>query len=444
MNKNNNNRYFQIGINGLLVVVGGLLFYYIIFYTDRLSSLISSIIKILTPFIAGFVLSFVLNPIMDFVENKILFRILKNFKRINLDNRKPKKIVRLISAFLTLIIFLGLVYSLIISVVPQIVINIQNIIERIPEYFLNIKDYYNNMLVEYPRVESILNHYWVDMADWFYETGIPAIENIISKSSTSILGSVLIVFKSLLNFVIGIIISLYLLIDKELFLAQAKKVIYAYLKEEKANVFLNNFRYTYKIFSGFLTGKVIDSIIIGIICYFCMLIFKFPYPALISVVVGVTNIIPYFGPFIGAIPSAFIVLLVNPKKCLFFLLFILVLQQFDGNIVGPKILGESTGLSSFWVIFAITIFGGIFGFVGMFIGVPTFAVIYACFRSIITNRLEKKNMPTSTSYYIREDYNSNEEDSSDYSGKDVRFNKKEDKTNIYDIVDLKQYDDDLQ
>jgi predicted PurR-regulated permease PerM len=253
---------------------------------------------------------------------------------------------------------------------------------------------------------------------------LPYFEELISRTSTSLVGSIITIFKSLLNFIIGIIISIYLLVDKERFIAQAKKVLYAFLTRERANNFINNLRYSDKIFGGFISGKIIDSLIIGVLCYIGMLVLRLPYSVLIAVLVGITNIIPYFGPFIGAIPSAFFILMIDPKKCLVFVIFILILQQFDGNILGPKILGDSTGLNSFWVIFSITVFSGLFGILGMFIGVPVFAVIYAAFKTLINKRLEIKHMPVETSYYIDYDYDPDEDSTDGNSGKSFRFAKK--------------------
>ena len=421
---NNNNYYFKMGINGLLTVCGGILFYYILFHYDRLSALISTFFSILTPLISGLIIAYILNPVMRFLETKVFSPLWNKLK--------PKKghtyakefiVIRVLCAFLTLILFIMVIYLLVISVVPQLITNLQSILGRVPVYLLNLDEYYSSVLTKYPNLESLLTQYSIDMSQWFYNKILPYFEELISKSSTSLLGSIITVFKSLLNFIIGIIISLHLLIDKERFIAQSKKVIYAFLKQERANNFINNLRYSDKIFGGFISAKVVDSIIIGILCYIGMLILKLPYPVLIAVVVGITNVIPYFGPFIGAIPSAFFILMIDPKKCLIFLIFVLALQQFDGNILGPKILGDSTGLNSFWVIFSITVFSGLFGWVGMFIGVPLFAVIYAAFKTLINKRLEIKHMPIDTAYYVKSDF-SYEDDGDGNSGNSFRFAQK--------------------
>ncbi len=437
MKDNKNSFYFKIGANGLLIVCGGVFFYYILFHTDRLSAVISYIIGILTPLISGLIIAYILNPVMRFLENKVLHPLWKRIKpKKDHIYSKERITIRFVSAIITLILFILLIYALVMSIMPQLITNIQSILGRIPVYLLNVNEYYSNVLVQYPKLEALLKQYSIDMSQLFYTKILPYFEDLISRSSTSLLGSIITIFKSLLNFIIGLIISLHLLIDKERFLAQSKKVLYAFLKREKANNFINNLRYSDKIFGGFISGKVIDSFIIGILCYIGMLILNLPYAVLISVVVGITNVIPYFGPFIGAIPCAFFILMIDPKKCLVFVIFIFALQQFDGNILGPKILGDSTGLNSFWVIFSITVFSGLFGVVGMFIGVPVFAVIYAAFKTLINTRLEIKHMPVETSYYIRSDFTP-EEEGVNNSGQSFRFAKK-----TFDKVTKETYQED--
>ncbi|MCR5302795.1 MAG: AI-2E family transporter [Lachnospiraceae bacterium] len=420
----NNNFYFKFGINGLLIVCGGIFFYYILFHSDKLSALIGSFFSMLTPIISGLIIAYILNPIMRFLENRVFYPLWNIIKRQK-DHKYSKEaiVIRFISAVLTMVLGVSLIYALVIMLIPQLISNIQSLTKRISTYFLNFNDYYSTFLATYPWLDGFVTQSNIDMSKVFYEKVLPYIETLLSKTSSSVLGSIVAVFKSVLNFIIGIIISMYLLIDKEKFCGQAKKVLYAFLKQERANNFINNLRYSDKIFGGFISGKVIDSIIIGILCYIGMIIMNMPYALLIAVVVGVTNVIPYFGPFIGAIPSAFIILMVNPKKCLIFIIFILILQQFDGNILGPKILGNSTGLNSFWVIFSITVFSGMFGVVGMFIGVPVFAVIYAAFKTLINTRLEIKHMPVNTEFYIKSDYVPEEEDINN-SGKSFRFVRK--------------------
>lgn len=423
-NNKSNNKYFKIGANGLLIVCGGIFFYYILFHSDRLYGLLGTLFTVMTPLISGLVIAYILNPLMRFFENKLFYPLWGKIKPKKITYSKEKITIRVISTILTLLLFIALIFALCISLIPQIIVNIQSIINRFPAYIDRINDHYSTFLREYPRLRALIEQYNVDIYNWFYEKAEPVLEKFISEYSTSLIGSIITIFKNVLNCIIGLIISVYLLVSKEKFIAQGKKVIYALMHEEKANNFINNLRYSDKIFGGFITGKVIDSIIIGIMCYIGVLILKMPYPALIAVVVGITNVIPYFGPFIGAIPSAFIILMVDPKKCLIFIIFILILQQFDGNILGPKILGDSTGLNSFWVIFSITVFSGLLGVLGMFIGVPLFAVIYAAFRTFINQRLEHKQLPVDTQYYISSDFIPEREDKVDNDGKSFRFTKK--------------------
>ena len=199
-------------------------------------------------------------------------------------------------------------------------------------------------------------------------------------------------------------ISIYVLFSKETFAGQGKKITFALFNTKTANQIIKDTRFISDTFIGFISGKIIDSIIIGFICFAGTSILKMPYALLISVIVGVTNVIPFFGPYLGAIPSTILILMVNPVKCIYFILFILVLQQLDGNFIGPKILGQSTGLSGFWVIFSITIFGGIMGVPGMIIGVPFFAVLYAMIKRLTNRLLLKRGLPSETNKYMNVDY----------------------------------------
>ncbi|RHV07427.1 AI-2E family transporter [Clostridium sp. OM07-10AC] len=215
---------------------------------------------------------------------------------------------------------------------------------------------------------------------------------------------------SIIYLMIGCIVAVYLLLGKDRFLAQAKKLIYAVFGKKQADVILHYGRMTNDTFSGFIVGKIVDSAIIGVLCFIVMWILKLPYPLLISVIVGVTNVIPVFGPYIGAVPSALLILLVNPVQCVYFVIFIIILQQLDGNVIGPAILGESTGLTAFWVLFAILLFGGLWGIAGMIVGVPLFAMIYRLLKDYLELRLYHKSLSMETGMYkdlkrIRTDVN---------------------------------------
>jgi len=202
------------------------------------------------------------------------------------------------------------------------------------------------------------------------------------------------------DLLIAVIVSVYLLARKDVFAAQSKKIVYSLFRTDIADLLVDEVRSAYKIMSGFINGKLVDSLIIGVICFICCSLFKFPYPALVATIVGVTNIIPFFGPFIGAVPCGLLIFLVSPLQAVYFAIFILVLQQFDGNILGPKILGETTGLASFWVLFSILLFGGLFGFAGMVLGVPVFAMIYSVVSRTVAHGLRARNLPVETEEYM--------------------------------------------
>lgn len=416
--KYNNDHYFKFGINGLIVTCGAILFYYVLFNTDKLSSVFGSIFTVLMPFIIGIAIAYILNPIMVFLETRIIYKLLVRVVNDFNNKTRLKRIIRYFTAILVIILFLAGLYGLFILIVPQLILNIQAIIFRAPIYLDNLNNYYNDFMVSNPRFKEFFSDSMLDINSWIKSIVMPSITDWLSHTST-LFSSIVYLFKSVINLILGIIIAIYMLIDKEKFLSQCKKVIYAIFKEKKANNYLNNLRYSNNIFSGFVTGKVVDSILIGIMTYLGCILLKMPYPLLVSVIIGVTNVIPYFGPFLGTIPSALLVFVISPQKCIIFLIFIFVLQQFDGNVLGPKILGDSVGLNSFWVIFSITVFSKFFGALGMFIGVPLFAVIYTAFGTFINQKLIAKNMPIESNFYMVSDYytDSNKEN----KGKTFKF-----------------------
>jgi predicted PurR-regulated permease PerM len=217
---------------------------------------------------------------------------------------------------------------------------------------------------------------------------------------TQITSGVLSIVKTVLNFLIGIIAMIYIMSIQESLVGQSKKIIYAIFPAKKGNVIIDTVRKSNKIFGGFVIGKIIDSAIIGVIAYVGCLLMKMPSALLVAFIIGVTNVIPFFGPFIGAVPSIALVLIQSPIHALYLAIFILILQQVDGNIIGPKILGESTGLSAFWVLTSILIAGGLFGFFGMLLGVPVFAVIYYIIQQILNYRMKTRNLSEKTEEYI--------------------------------------------
>ena len=297
--------------------------------------------------------------------------------------------------------FILIIAILVAMILPSITESIFSMIKTLPQEVDNLMDWINKLLDDDTEIATILNEAILRGSEffenWFKNTFLPQTERYIASITSGVFAGV----KLIINCFVGFIISVYVLTSKEKFAGQAKKITYALFKPGNANVIIDTVRKSHEIFGGFISGKLLDSLIIGILSYICLSVMKMPYTLLVSVIVGVTNIIPFFGPFIGAIPSFLIIVLQDPIQGLYFLIFILVLQQVDGNIIGPKILGDSTGLSSFWVVFAITFFGGVWGFPGMLIGVPLTAVCYYVASRLLTYRLHKKGIPEDTESYVK-------------------------------------------
>lgn len=393
-----NKKYFYWGLTAVLTIIAGILFYYILFHSASFSNAIHSFITISMPIIDGLILAYLMTPILNAIERKIVKPI---YKKLNLEMTKQrKKRMRMISILLTVCVVVVVAYEFFSLVIPELIRSIQSIIFQFPMYVDNLTLWATGLLEDNPDLEKLVMDlfakYSEKLSDFLNTSVLPRLNELIISLSSSVIGF----FKAMWNFIIGFIISIYILGSKEMFAGQAKKTVYAFFDVPTANQIISNFRFIHTTFSGFVGGKIIDSIIIGIICFACTNIIGTPYATLVSVIVGVTNIIPFFGPWIGGIPSALLILMVNPIQCLYFIILILVIQQFDGNILGPKILGDSTGLSSFWVIFSITIFGGMFGILGMVVGVPFFAVLYAGFKSLVNKKLAKKRLPTETQPYL--------------------------------------------
>lgn len=392
-------KYLYWGITAFLVIISSILFYYVLFHGQNLKKGFADIINISMPIIYGLILAYLLNPILSFVENKMIKPIYIKAK-LDVTKNKSKKKIRSFSIAITILFFFLLMYGFFSMVIPELIKSVQSITVQFPMYVNNleqwIRDLFSSNAKFQKTVEDLFDRYSMDIGSWVNETLVPKFNVILMEFSLSVLGFA----KSLWNFIIGLIISIYIMGMKETFAGQGKKIIFAIFQVDHAKKLINDIRFVDDTFGGFIVGKLIDSAIIGVICFCVMSILKLPYVVLISVIIGVTNIIPFFGPFLGAVPSAILILMVNPSKVIPFIIFILILQQFDGNILGPKILGDSTGLNSFWVISSITIFGGLFGVAGMAIGVPTFAVIYALLKRRINVVLEKRGLSTRTCDYM--------------------------------------------
>lgn len=399
-----NNKYFRWGLTAFLVIAAAITFYYFIFHSSNIKAGINMIIDILMPVVVGMAIAYLLTPVLNFIERKLLLPLCEKCKLK--ESKRRNGIVRCIGILITAFLFIALIYVLFSMLISQIVPSVQSIIMNFDKYTANITKWLNKILEDNPEVGSYLiktvNKYSNELEKWFSDI-LPNTVELIKTVSLSVIN----VFGFLWDFVIGFIISIYVLASKEKFSGQAKKISYAIFEQDTANNIIKNFRFTHQTFIGFLGGKIMDSIIIGLLCFIGTSIMGTPYAALVSVIIGITNVIPFFGPFLGGVPCAILVFVVDPMhplNCVYFILFVIILQQFDGNILGPKILGSSTGLTGFWVIFSITFFGGLFGVLGMVIGVPIFAVIYSAVRSAVNTLLKKKNMTTDGRQYEEVDY----------------------------------------
>ncbi|MGI6012700.1 MAG: AI-2E family transporter [Oscillospiraceae bacterium] len=389
-------KYICWGITAIIVIVSSTCFFWILQKLPAIAKFLLSFLKILSPFIWGFVLTCLLSPIMYRFEEKIFVPLVEHFLP---DYRKKESLCRALSIALALVLSFAIVTTLLMMVLPQVYESIESIVRSLPDYANQIIRWTNNLLKENPELKKVLTSMLGDasnnLTDWLQTNVLSGMNNVVTSVSTSVYKIVM----ELLNILIGVVISCYLLFNKEHFGGSMRKLLYSIFNEKRVASIYKVAEDVNTAFMGFISGKLLDSLIIGFLCGICCTIMRMPYVVLISVVVGVTNIIPFFGPFIGAVPCALLIFMVSPFKCLIFVLFIIVLQQIDGNIIGPKILGSTTGLSGFWVMFAILVGQGFFGVIGLILGVPVMSLIYAMVKTLIEKNLVKRGLPVDSESY---------------------------------------------
>ena len=396
--------YIYWGVTAVCVIAVCIVLNYVVRERQAFMGILRMVAGILAPITYGAVLAYLTAPVYNGAREFCEGTLRPSTK----SEKKLKRAGKVYGTITSLLLVCVVIFGLLRLLLPQIWESISGLNAALPTYIENLYMWIRKLLEDNPEFESMvlsnLTYVLTEFQDWgrgfFTRMDAEWVGTFISSLSSGVMTAV----TQVMNALIGLIVMVYLLNIKELLAGQGKKIIYSLFPVKIANDIVSEIRFVHKVFGGFIIGKLVDSLIIGILCFLCLSFMDMPYYLLISVIVGVTNVIPFFGPFIGAIPSAFLVLLVSPMKCLYFLIFILLLQQFDGNILGPKILGDSTGLPSFWVLFSILLFGGLFGFVGMIIGVPTCAVIFDLISKAVRKSLKAKNLSEETEDYLRLDH----------------------------------------
>lgn len=399
-------KYIGIAVLALIVVLLSILFNSLLAESAKYQGFLTTLKRTFMPIIWGFILAYLLNPILRYFENKMFLPLSKKIygksKKENKE-KKQKRLARTLSVISTMLLFLLAVIGSLYVVIPQVYESIATIVGNVPTYYSEVEAWVTNFMAKdgalSEGIQNGLDNMYEQLMNYVNTVVLPNMDKIVKGITNGVMG----VIRALLNTGIAIIISVYVLCEKENLVSYAKKLVYSYFSKKNANRLIAGTRHVDKVFGGFINGKIADSIIIGLLCYIFMVIAGFEYSVLISLIVGVTNVIPYFGPFIGAIPSVLLLLVTDPKQGLIFAIFVLILQQLDGNVIGPLILGESLKLSSMWILIAILIGGGLIGVPGMILGAPTLACIYSLVSKDSRRRLAKKDLPLETKDYLEMD-----------------------------------------
>ena len=395
-------QYFKWGLTAFLTVCAVLVFFDTFYQNGVLQRFLSKLASILAPVLYGAAIAYLLTPVMSWLEKTIRAGWKKLFPKRELKPRSGG--LRLVSILLTEAVVIFLLYLLMSVLIPQLVDSVTTLLNNAQDYYRKVYDWADGLLDSENEIAvwlaGLITERYTDGMAFLTDKVLPWAQKAVVPLTNGIWSGIRGAVGFAFDLIVGIIVSIYLMGMKEKSLARCCKAVYAVLPEQKADAVMRGTRTADHIFSGFVRGKLLDSLIIGILCFIGCSLMNMPYTPLVSVVVGVTNVIPFFGPFLGAVPSAFLILLVSPKQCLIFVIFIVVLQQFDGNILGPKILGDATGISSFWVIVAILVGGGFGGVLGMFLGVPVFACVQELVKFLMDRRLRRRDMPTEAYAYV--------------------------------------------
>lgn len=391
-NKKHRDLFFlKIGLTAFFTIAAAILFYFILYRIDGLFDFFGKIIAILQPVFLGFAIAYILNPIVNFFSKYIS----RFFVRISKKANRCYKLSLGIAITASMLLFLLFVFILFYMIIPELVNSISSLLSALPQQIKMLTDKITGFLSSDGKIAIFIKDFISSQNNW--------LQNIISGNfsgiATGVANGVLGTFNFVKDIFVGLIVAIYILISKATFKAQSKKVLYALIDERKINIILKAIRKINDIFSNYILGSLTVSLVVGIICFIVLSILNIPYTMLISVIVGVTNMIPVFGPYIGGAISTFLIVLHDPLKCLYFIIFIVLMQSIEGNIISPKILGDSIGLPAFWVIVAILLGGGLFGILGVLLGVPAFAALYYFIKVFICRALNKKKLPYDTAQY---------------------------------------------
>ena len=358
-----------------------LILYFILLNIKGVMLALGGILSIISPFITAFAMAFVLNLPMTFFERKVF-----NF----LDKEKSsfvRGLKRPLSILATFVTVIGLIVALILFVVPQIVSSLSTLLDAVPGYM----DSFENLLNQYLSSTEILQNIYDTLMNTWQEL-LKFFANFLSTSLTGILNTTVSITSGFINFILSLVLTIYMLASKETLIYQIKKTLYAFINTTIVDKILSIGRLANTTFAKFITGQCIEAVILGVLCFIGMTIFRMPYSLLVSVLIGVTALIPVFGAFIGTIPAVFLILIINPIQALWYIVFILCLQQFEGNIIYPRVVGNSVGLSAIWVMLAMLVGGSTLGLIGMLIGIPLFSVAYQLIKDYTNKRLRKKEV----------------------------------------------------
>ena len=397
-------KYIYAAVSLFGVIVLSIIVFFIIFRYGEIKQALRHIFNTLMPFIIGAALAYMICPLCRTIEK---FYLLEKTERIK--QAKKEKLALTASVFTGIFITLVVIYLIIIIIVPQLITSVIRLVQILPDSADRLVKWLEKMLNSNEQLlavsQELVDKGYHFITDWLSNGLLESVENIATGLSSGVISF----FTLMLNLFIGVIVAIYLLLSRKKLARQGKLILYSIFKKEAADSIMDEVYFADKTFSGFINGKIVDAVIVAVICYVGMMLFKVITGAqvtmsevLVAVIVGIFNVIPFFGWYIGLFASALLILIVNPVQCVFFVVFDFILQQIDGNILGPKILGDTTGLSSFWVLFSILLFGDLWGFAGMLIGVPVFAVIYHIISQLVAKGLRRNGQEEMLVQYERD------------------------------------------